>query len=112
MRNLSGGNQQKTVLARWLTRSLSLLLLDQPTHGVDIGAKEEIYKMIGAIAQQGTPVILASDELEELEGICSRVLLIKEGRIVGELTGDEIKKAAMLNTLLVGNLDEASHAHG
>jgi ABC-type sugar transport system ATPase subunit len=111
MRLLSGGNQQKAILARWLTRSLSLVLLDQPTHGVDIGAKEEIYDIIHHIARQGTPVILASDELEELEGLCSRVLLITDGRIVGELIGEEIKKPTMLNTLLVGHLDDASDAH-
>jgi ABC-type sugar transport system ATPase subunit len=100
---LSGGNQQKAMLARWLSQPVRVLLLDEPTHGVDVGAKEDIYRIIQSIAARGTSVIIVSDELEELEGLCSRVLLLSEGRIVGELEGDEIEKPRMLTSLLVGD---------
>jgi ABC-type sugar transport system ATPase subunit len=99
MRELSGGNQQKAILARWLSQPLRALLLDEPTHGVDIGAKEEIYGIVRDIAAEGIPVLIVSSELEELEGLCARVLLIVEGRIIGELTGSDIEKTKMLSAL-------------
>lgn len=99
LRELSGGNQQKTILAKWLARPLKVLMLDEPTHGVDVGAKEEIYKIIRNAAAEGLSLVLISSELEELVGLCGRVLLLVEGRIVGELTGDDITEAAMLEAL-------------
>lgn len=102
MTELSGGNQQKAILARWLSQPVRVLLLDEPTHGVDIGAKEDIYHVIQRFAAAGTPVLLVSDELEELEGLCSRVLLLSIGRIIGELQGEEIQKPRMLTSLLMG----------
>ena len=83
--SLSGGNQQKVVLARWLRRPLRLLLLDEPTQGVDIGARAEIYEAIGRAASSGTTVLVASSEFEELTQICSRVLVLADGRIVADL---------------------------
>ncbi|MGH2662939.1 MAG: sugar ABC transporter ATP-binding protein [Actinomycetota bacterium] len=99
MRELSGGNQQKTILAKWLTGPLKVLLLDEPTHGVDVGAKEEIYRLIRRLAAEGVSIIVISSELEELEGLCTRVLLLVEGRIVGELVGEDITEANMLGVL-------------
>jgi ABC-type sugar transport system ATPase subunit len=99
MRDLSGGNQQKAILAQWLSRPLRVLLLDEPTHGVDIGAKEDIYEIIRGVAARGVGVIVASSELEELEVLCSRVLMVSRGEIVGELRGSSIKKPHMLATL-------------
>lgn len=99
MRELSGGNQQKTILAKWLTGPLKVLLLDEPTHGVDVGAKEEIYHLIRGLASEGVSIVVISSELEELEGLCTRVLLLVEGRVVGELVGDDIKEANMLGVL-------------
>jgi ribose transport system ATP-binding protein len=99
MRELSGGNQQKVLLARWLSQPVRVLLLDEPTHGVDIGAREEIFHIIRQIAAEGVSVILVSSDLEELERLASRVLLLVEGRVIGELTGTNVKKPKMLDAL-------------
>lgn len=96
---LSGGNQQKTILARWLSHSPTVVLLDEPTHGVDVGAKEEIYRIIHDLAESNVPVIVVSSEFDELEGICSRVLLLVEGEITGELIGSEIREEKILTAL-------------
>ena len=99
MSELSGGNQQKAILARWLWRPIKVLLLDEPTHGVDVGAKSRIYDIIRRMAAQGVSIILVSSELEELEHLCDRVLLIAEGTLVGELRGGDIDKNRMLGDL-------------
>ncbi len=83
---LSGGNQQKLLLARWLSRRLKVLLVDQPTRGVDVGAKEEILRTLRTVADAGTTVIATSSELEELEQICDRVLVLRRGAIAAELS--------------------------
>jgi len=101
---LSGGNQQKALLARWMTQPLRLLLLDEPTHGVDIGAKAEIYQAIRAKAESGVPIIVVSSELEELESLCDRVLLLQEGTLIGELSGPAITKERILTELLTPKL--------
>jgi len=113
IRELSGGNQQKAILARWLSHDVSLVLLDEPTHGVDIGAKDEIYEIVRGIAARGIPVIIVSDELEELEGLCARVLLLVRGQVVGEMIGKEITKPNMLKVLLAEHpsREEAKNAH-
>jgi ribose transport system ATP-binding protein len=99
MRELSGGNQQKAILGRWLAREPLLLLLDEPTHGVDVGAKDAIAATIRDVAERGTAVIVVSSELEELEALCDRVLLLVEGRSVGELAERDLTTTAMLATL-------------
>jgi ABC-type sugar transport system ATPase subunit len=99
MRTLSGGNQQKTILARWLSQRVRVLLLDEPTNGVDVGAKEEIYRFIHDVAGEGVAVLIVSSELEELELLCSRVLLLREGHVIGELSGGDVSKARMLSDL-------------
>ena len=99
MSDLSGGNQQKTILAKWLSQPLRVLLLDEPTHGVDVGAKEQIYGIISDITTRGIPVILISSDLDELEGLCSRVLVLVEGQIVDEMLGEDITEVNMLSTL-------------
>jgi ribose transport system ATP-binding protein len=85
LQNLSGGNQQKIVLARWLQRNLKTLVLDNPTRGVDAGAKEEIYQSIRLLTEQGVGVILITDELTELIGMTNRILIMQRGRVVVEL---------------------------
>jgi L-arabinose transport system ATP-binding protein len=83
--NLSGGNQQKVVLARWLARRPKLLILDEPTRGVDVGAKAEIYSIISKLAAEGIAIIVISSELPELLGLADRVVVMRDGRIGGEL---------------------------
>jgi ribose transport system ATP-binding protein len=84
--NLSGGNQQKTVIAKWLSSHIRLLVLDHPTRGVDVGAKEEIYRLIRKLAQDGIGMIIMCDTLEEDIGLCNRMLILKDGRLVGEMS--------------------------
>ena len=88
--SLSGGNQQKVLLSRWLEIGPKVLILDEPTRGVDIGAKSEIYRIIDELAQRGIGIIVISSELPEIIGVCDRVLVMREGRIVGEVGGADI----------------------
>lgn len=87
---LSGGNQQKTVLARWLMRDADVLILDEPTRGVDIGAKSEIYALINDIAAQGKAILVISSDLPEAIGICDRLLVMRHGRIVQEFSSHSV----------------------
>lgn len=93
---LSGGNQQKLLLARWLEIKPKVLILDEPTRGVDIGAKVEIYRIIHELAAQGVAVICISSELPEVIGVCHRVLVMREGVITGELAGDAVNQEAIM----------------
>ncbi|KAB8038164.1 sugar ABC transporter ATP-binding protein [Janthinobacterium aquaticum] len=93
---LSGGNQQKVLLARWLAIKPKVLILDEPTRGVDVGAKSEIYKIIHQLADAGTAVLCISSELAELVGICDRVMVMCEGKMTGEVTGDNITQEQIL----------------
>jgi ABC-type sugar transport system ATPase subunit len=85
--NLSGGNQQKVVLARWLTLDPIVLLLDEPTRGVDVGAKAEIYRIMSRLAHSGVAILMISSELPEILGMSDRILVMREGQIVAELPG-------------------------
>ncbi|MEO7715234.1 MAG: ATP-binding cassette domain-containing protein, partial [Capsulimonas sp.] len=87
--NLSGGNQQKVVLAKWLFRNTKLLILDEPTRGIDVGAKVEIYQLINELAAQGIGILMISSELPEVLGMADRILVINQGRVAGELSRDE-----------------------
>jgi L-arabinose transport system ATP-binding protein len=87
VRKLSGGNQQKVVLARWLARQPALLILDEPTRGVDVGAKAEIYGIIKDLAEGGTALLVISSELPEVIGLADRIVVMREGRVAGELPG-------------------------
>ena len=86
-RHLSGGNQQKVVLAKWLATGARILLLDEPTRGVDAGAKQEIHALIAALASRGTAIVLISSELPEVLALSDRVLVMREGRIAGQFMG-------------------------
>jgi ribose transport system ATP-binding protein len=90
--NLSGGNQQKTVIAKWLTSKINLLVLDHPTRGVDVGAKDEIYRLIRQLARTGVGMIIMCDTLEEDIGLCSRMLIMKDGRLVNEVNCPPYRK--------------------
>ncbi len=96
VRLLSGGNQQKVVLARWLLHECRVLLLDEPTRGVDIATKAEIYRIISDLAKSGFGVLVVSSELEELVHICTRILVMREGEIVAEVDGNDAKERELL----------------
>ena len=96
VRLLSGGNQQKVVLARWLLHECRVLLLDEPTRGVDIATKAEIYRIISDLAQSGLGVLVVSSELEELAHICTRVLVMREGELVAEVAGKDATERELL----------------
>jgi ribose transport system ATP-binding protein len=88
--SLSGGNQQRVVLGKWMRRGSRVLLLDEPTIGVDVGAKDRIYALLREAAAAGTSIVMASSDLQELEAVCGRVLVLRDGRIAAELEGKEI----------------------
>ena len=94
---LSGGNQQKVVIGKWLARRPEILILDEPSRGVDIGARAEIHQIIRELTAEGTSVIIISSEAEELPGLCDRVLVLAEGRIIKELNGAEITRDAVVS---------------
>jgi ribose transport system ATP-binding protein len=96
-RELSGGNQQKVVLARWLLRECRVLLLDEPTRGVDVGAKAEIYKLIIELASTGIAVVVVSSEMEELMGLSTRILIMREGELVAEVDGERATEVELLS---------------
>jgi ribose transport system ATP-binding protein len=93
---LSGGNQQKVVIGRWLQSRPKVLILDEPTRGVDIGARAEIHRLIRSLAERGTAVLVISSEPEELPDLCDRVLVMAEGRMVGELKGTALTRHAII----------------
>ncbi|MBX8513985.1 L-arabinose ABC transporter ATP-binding protein AraG [Pseudomonas cichorii] len=97
---LSGGNQQKAILGRWLSMPMKVLLLDEPTRGIDIGAKSEIYQIIHNLAAQGIAVIVVSSDLMEVMGISDRILVMSEGAITGELNRDEADESRLLQLAL------------
>ncbi|HYO34155.1 MAG TPA: sugar ABC transporter ATP-binding protein [Nocardioidaceae bacterium] len=103
VRTLSGGNQQKVVLARWLLKGCKLLLLDEPTRGVDVGARSEIYAVIRKLADDGVAVLLVSSEVPEVLGLADRVLVIREGRVVHESASDELDEHRVLNLVMEGS---------
>ncbi|MEN9678348.1 MAG: hypothetical protein RIS76_4244 [Verrucomicrobiota bacterium] len=97
VRFLSGGNQQKVVLGKWLTLKPKVLLLDEPTRGIDIGAKHEIYRLMEELSRQGVAILFVSSELEEILGLSDRVLVLHEGRITGELPRGALSEEAVLH---------------
>lgn len=90
--NLSGGNQQKLVLIKWLLRDIKVLILDEPTRGIDVGAKYEIYKLMRELAAEGKAIIMVSSELSEIIGMSDRIVIMNEGRITGELVNENISQ--------------------
>ena len=96
VRYLSGGNQQKVVLAKWLESGADVFIFDEPTHGIDVEGKEEVYDLMDELADSGKGVIFISSEFSELVGACNRVVVMREGRVVGEFEGDAITDAALV----------------
>ena len=102
-RTLSGGNQQKVVLARWLLKGCRVLLLDEPTRGVDVGARSELYALIRALADSGVAVLLVSSEVPEVLGLSDRVLVLREGVVVHDGPAAEIDESRVLELVMEGN---------
>ncbi|MHA6687320.1 sugar ABC transporter ATP-binding protein [Mesorhizobium sp. A556] len=100
MTQLSGGNQQKAIFARWISAPIKLLLLDEPTHGVDIRSKSHIYELIRDLTKRGVSILLVSSDTEELVGLSDRVFILSSGHFRSELSGDEINKDRILHSLL------------
>jgi len=98
--NLSGGNQQKVVLAKWLFTAPEVLILDEPTRGIDVGAKYEIYSIINELAAQGKAVIMISSEMPELLGMCDRIYVMNEGAFVGELAAHEASQERIMSLIV------------
>jgi ABC-type sugar transport system ATPase subunit len=94
--NLSGGNQQKVVVGKWLLTNPKLVIFDEPTRGIDVGAKAEIYLRIRELTRRGVGVIMASSELPELIGMCDRILVFHEGRVAGELSREQFSEEAIM----------------
>jgi len=99
-KNLSGGNQQKVVLGKWLFADPEVLILDEPTRGIDVGAKYEIYQIINQLASEGKCVIVISSELPEVIGLSDRIYVMNEGQIVGELPKEEATQEAIMECIM------------
>ena len=102
--NLSGGNQQKVVLAKWIATNPKILILDEPTRGVDIGAKKEIYHVINQMASLGVAVIMVSSELPEVLGMSDRIMVVREGEVRGILDGKEADQEKIMTLATGGTL--------
>jgi monosaccharide-transporting ATPase len=103
IKSLSGGNQQKVILARWLLTHPQYLILDEPTRGIDIGTKVEIQKLVLKLAEEGVSVTFISSEIEEMLRTCSRLIVMRDRSIVGELRGDEITQDKVMSTIAKGS---------
>jgi ribose transport system ATP-binding protein len=110
VRTLSGGNQQKVVVGRWLLGDTRLLLLDEPTRGVDVGARAELYQVIRELAARGVGVLLVSSEVPEVLGLADRVLVMREGRVVHEAPAGELDENTVLDLVMAGSLMEGAPA--
>lgn len=104
--NLSGGNQQKVLLARWMCMNPKLMILDEPTRGIDVGTKAEIEQLIQEFSKSGISVLMISSEIAELERNCDRIIVMREGRVIGELAGDQISQDKVMETIARGSESE------
>ena len=95
-RSLSGGNQQKVVIGKWLNSQVKILMMDEPTRGIDIHAKEQVYKLVRDLAESGISVIFVSSEIEEVLAVSDRVLVINQGRIIAEMPSYEAELEQVL----------------
>jgi ribose transport system ATP-binding protein len=102
VKNLSGGNQQKVVIAKWLATNPKVLLLDEPTRGIDVNAKNEIYKLISELALSGMAIVMVSSELPEIMRISDRIIVLSEGRQTGEFSHEQVTEELLLKAALPG----------
>jgi putative multiple sugar transport system ATP-binding protein len=101
--SLSGGNQQKVVIAKWMLTQPDVLIMDEPTRGIDVGAKYEIYCVINELAKAGKAIIVISSEMQEIIGTCDRLYVINEGEIAGELTSEEVTQERIMQCIMAHN---------
>ena len=101
--NLSGGNQQKVLLSKWMFAEPDVLILDEPTRGIDVGAKYEIYSIMNQMVAEGKAVVMISSELPELLGMCDRIYVMNEGEIVGEFKAEEATQEKIMSAILSHN---------
>ena len=104
--NLSGGNQQKVILGKWLAANSELIIFDEPTRGIDVGAKFEIYKLINTLVEDGKTILLISSEMEELIGMSDRIIILSEGKMTGELQKDEFNQEAIMKLASAVTMEE------
>ena len=97
---LSGGNQQKVVIAKWLMEDCDVIILDEPTRGIDVGAKYDIYCLINKMVEDGKSVIMISSEMPELLGMCDRIYVMSEGRLAGEFTAEEATQERIMASIM------------
>jgi ribose transport system ATP-binding protein len=107
---LSGGNQQKVVLAKWLAMTPKVMILDEPTRGIDIGAKSEIYRLMRALAKSGVAVLMISSDMEEVIGVSDRIAVMHQGGISGFLTRDQFSEENILLLAIGKTLHQAGTA--
>jgi ribose transport system ATP-binding protein len=102
--NMSGGNQQKVILARWLSVAPKVLIMDEPTRGIDVGSKSEIYAIMNELTKRGVGIIMISSELPEVLGMSDRIMVMREGTIVGELSRAEATEEGIMKHAVGGEL--------
>jgi ABC-type sugar transport system ATPase subunit len=107
VRNLSGGNQQKVIIARWLTLNPRILILDEPTRGIDVSTKAEIHALMNQLAKQGVAVMMVSSDLPEVLGVSDRILVMRAGRIVAEFTRQEATQDKIMHAATAGRENNA-----
>jgi inositol transport system ATP-binding protein len=107
---LSGGNQQKVVLAKWLIGKLKIMILDEPTRGIDVGTKAEIHRLMGNFARDGMAIIMVSSELPEIIGMSDRVVVMQEGRINGVLSRNEVSQKSIMRLATQGTMKQAIYS--
>ncbi|MCI8732133.1 MAG: sugar ABC transporter ATP-binding protein, partial [Lachnospiraceae bacterium] len=103
IKSLSGGNQQKVILARWLFTHPQYLILDEPTRGIDVGTKVDIQKLVLKLAAEGMSVTFISSEMDEMLRTCSRLIVMRDRRVVGELTAEDLNQNKVMNTIAGGD---------
>ena len=106
IKNLSGGNQQKVVLAKWIEREPNVLMLDEPTRGIDINAKNEIYQLISKLSSSGISVLVVSSEIPEILAVSDRILVMSEGSITAEFSSDEATENKIMNACIPEHMNK------
>jgi ribose transport system ATP-binding protein len=100
VKSLSGGNQQKALIGRWLASGVDIIVIEEPTRGVDVGAKAEIYRLLRSFVDQGGALLVLSRELLELIGLCDRILVVHDGRLVAQMPGNEATEQGILQAAI------------